>query len=198
VTGSPDDPTKVEAALRVAVDRQMKEKDALKLADWVKQGGKPEDFGQKDSKEPLNDPYAAYWPALGPGIKVKFKGGDTYQIQMTVKGHGETFNAALAASKALNDGKVGKAPRPQEPPNLFGSLKRGILPMKPPNLIGNVLKHAWREGLSAFRNPDRFKDALFGRQGRFAQLGYWLYVLALAWVVFKILAFVWGIVWNLF
>lgn len=108
-TGAPDDAAKVEAALRVAVARQMKEKEAAKLAQWVKAGNKPEDFpqhlplkrGDKEGVLASEDPLADYWPQLGPGFKVKYKGGETYQVQMNLQGGKETWNAAIAASRAL-------------------------------------------------------------------------------------------------
>jgi ParB family chromosome partitioning protein len=229
-TGSAEDPSRVEAALRVAVDRRLKEKDALKLANWVKGGNKPEDFPQRgaggqpqvgqpsaeaeaasanDSSLGHKDPYAPYWGTLEPEIKVKAT-GKGYRIQMTLEGS-EAPLAAFAASKALQEYRGHSAGSPPAP----GSLGVGG-PSRPPSSVQNIkgvlhkgflgvlgdlggsislsgVKMAWQNGSEAVRNPKGFRDSLLGRQGRYAQVGYWAYALALGWVVFKVIAFVWGL-----
>jgi len=138
-TGSPDDPAKMEAALRVAVDRQLKEPQAKKLADWVKKGGRPEDFQEKGPKEASNDPLAAYWQQLGPGFKVKYKGGAGYEVHMTLQDGHQAFNAAMAAKKAIQAWGGGLAgapvsapipapnPTPASSPKGLGTLLGGFI-----------------------------------------------------------------------
>lgn len=139
-TDSPDDPAKMEAALRVAVDRQMKEKDARKLAEWVKKGNKPEDFGAKEPKETPQDPYGAYWSILAPRIKVKMKAGGSYDIHMTVQGGPAAWNAAHAASQALQ-ALAGQNPKPANLPKL--EERREAIPTNPSQPASLPIGIAW-------------------------------------------------------
>jgi len=100
-TGGEGDQALIERAVKVAIDRRLTLEKAKKLVVWVKKGGQPEDFGQKEPKVGPEDPLAAYWPQLGPGFKVKFKGGEDYDIHIRVQGGHKAWDAALAASRTL-------------------------------------------------------------------------------------------------
>jgi hypothetical protein len=93
------------------LDEYLDKKKAKKLVDWVKKGGQPEEFGQKEPKEASEDPYAANWAQLGPAFKVKYKGGEGYEVRFKAQGHQAAWNAASAASKALGD-KLASTPIP--------------------------------------------------------------------------------------
>jgi len=95
------DSSLVERALKVVLDRHLTEQKAKKLVVWAQKGNPPEDFGSKEPIDAPEDPYAAYWPTLAPGIKVKYKGGETYHVQMTLQGRHAAWNALSAASNTL-------------------------------------------------------------------------------------------------
>jgi ParB family transcriptional regulator, chromosome partitioning protein len=77
------DPSLVEKALKVAIERQMTEKEAKKLVKWMKDGNNPEDYGQKADKATHNpdDPNAQYWETLPEQVKVT-RGKKGYRVVM--------------------------------------------------------------------------------------------------------------------
>jgi hypothetical protein len=106
-TGGTDDQAKIEAALRVVLDRQMTEPLVKKLVDWVRKGNSPESFpadgklsGQKGSKQQRfdpNDPHAELWKGLPKNI----------QAHRTPKGYKVVWNlpehdAPVAVYGAMN------------------------------------------------------------------------------------------------
>jgi len=60
--------------------------------------------GDSNRKPQEEDPLAEDWKALGPGIKVKYKGGEDYEIHLTVTGGDKALKTAKAALKAIRGG----------------------------------------------------------------------------------------------
>ncbi len=96
-----EDQLLIYRALKVVLDQHLTEQKTKKLVDWVKQGGQPDDFDRKEEGNRPEDPYETQWALLRPGIKVKYKGRETYQVQMTIQGEQETWNVASAVANAL-------------------------------------------------------------------------------------------------
>ncbi|HEV2352887.1 MAG TPA: ParB N-terminal domain-containing protein, partial [Puia sp.] len=100
-TGGAGDQALIERAVKVALAQRLPLEKTKKLVDWVKKGGQPEDFGLKEPKDTPVDPLASFWPQLGPGFKVKYKGGEDYDIHISVQGGHKAWDTALAASRTL-------------------------------------------------------------------------------------------------
>ena len=63
----------VERAVKVAIEKDLKEIQAKKLVEWVKAGNSPEDYDPKHEvavSDDTNDPHASYWKNLPPNVKV--------------------------------------------------------------------------------------------------------------------------------
>ena len=77
------------------------------MVEWVNDGNESYNFdpkGGSNSKTQKKDPLAEDWKALGPGIKVKYKGGEDYEIRLTVTGGDKALKTAKAALKAIRGG----------------------------------------------------------------------------------------------
>ncbi len=122
------DPLLVERALKVVLALHLTEQKAKKLVEWVQKGNQPEDFGAKDPKDTPEDPYAAYWPQLGPGFKVKYKRGGGYEVHMAIQDGHQAWNAAMAAKRTLQGQEgsaVTTAPIPMPAPTTPSPLTSG-------------------------------------------------------------------------
>jgi len=86
---------------------EMNEGTVKKLVQWIVDGYDSRDFDPNtgsNGKPKEEDPLAEDWKAFGPGIKVKYKGGEDYEIHLTVTGGDKTLKTAKAAQKATRGG----------------------------------------------------------------------------------------------
>jgi len=97
----------VLTALELIFGWEMNEGVVKRFVQWIVDGNEPRDFdpnvGSK-GKTKEEDPLAEAWKALGPGIKVKYKGGDNYEIHLNVTGGPKALKATQAAQKAIQGG----------------------------------------------------------------------------------------------
>jgi hypothetical protein len=101
------DPDLIADTLEVVIDNEMTEGLVKKLVKWVQDGNEPTDFDPKagcNDKPQEEDPLAEDWKDLDPGIKVKHKGGENYEIHLTVSGRDKALKTARAAQKAIQGG----------------------------------------------------------------------------------------------
>jgi hypothetical protein len=94
-------------ALELIFGWEMNEAVVKRFVQWIVDGNEPRDFdpnvGSKD-KTKEEDPLAEAWKGLDPGIKVKHKGGDDYEIHLKVTGGPKALKTAQAAQKAIQGG----------------------------------------------------------------------------------------------
>jgi ParB/RepB/Spo0J family partition protein len=128
----------MERAIKVAIQGKMTEKQAKKLAEWVKLGNSPETFG--DSKQPAVDkalagegqdgPYATLWQELAETgyfqIKRPAKGG----IHIIIADEDSGAVAALGAAGAIwglghKDSKLDENPYLVDLPGMVEKIKAG-------------------------------------------------------------------------
>ncbi len=94
-------------ALELIFGWEMNEATVKKLVQWIVDGYDSRDFDPNagsNGKRKEEDPLAEDWKALGPGIKVKYKGGEDYEIHLTVTGGDKALKTARAAQKAIRGG----------------------------------------------------------------------------------------------
>lgn len=60
------------------------------------------------SKNKEEDPYAEDWKGLNPAIKVKHKGGEDYEVKLTVTGGQKALEIAQSAHRTLEGGLAAK------------------------------------------------------------------------------------------
>jgi hypothetical protein len=102
-----EDRNYVGTLIDIIIKKEMAVEQVKKLVQWVNKGNEPEDFDHQKSpkdKSQQSDPLAEDWKALGPGIKVKYKGGEDYEIHLTVTGGDKALKTARAAQKAIRGG----------------------------------------------------------------------------------------------
>jgi hypothetical protein len=102
-----EDPIYISCTLDIIIDNEMTEVQAKKIIQWVYDGNEPEDFDLQaafQDKPKEIDPMAEAWKGLGPQIKVKYKGGEDYEIRISVTGGQKALKTAQAAQKALQGG----------------------------------------------------------------------------------------------
>ncbi len=74
------------------------------MIEWVQNGGEPHDFVRDHNEKEQNkkkDPFAEDWKDLGPNIKVKYKGGEDYEIHLAMTGGQKTLETAQADQRIL-------------------------------------------------------------------------------------------------
>ncbi|HXL72642.1 MAG TPA: hypothetical protein VN963_03370, partial [bacterium] len=101
------DPKRIEYAIEEILIKEMPLVQVKKLVEWVNDGNDLYDFdpkGGSNGKPTEEDPLAEDWKTLGPGIKVKYKGGEDYEIHLTVTGGDKALKTARAAQKAIRGG----------------------------------------------------------------------------------------------
>jgi hypothetical protein len=101
------DPEMIEYAIEEILIKEMPLVQVKKLVEWVNDGNDLYDFDSKggsNGKSKEEDPLAEDWKDLGPGIKVKYKGGEDYEIHLTESGGDKALKTARAAQKAIRGG----------------------------------------------------------------------------------------------
>jgi len=101
------DPDTIEEIMELVIINEMNVNQAKRFAQWILDGNEMMDFdlkGGSNGKPKEEDPLAEDWKALGPGIKVKYKGGEDYEIHLTVTGGDKALKTAKAAQKAIRGG----------------------------------------------------------------------------------------------
>ncbi len=102
------DPDLIEETLEIVIDNRMPEVLAKKMVEWVKDGNEARDFDTKKASNKEKDPMAEAWKGLGPDIKVKHKGGEAYEIHLSVTGGQKALETAQAAQRFLKGGLTAK------------------------------------------------------------------------------------------
>jgi hypothetical protein len=100
------DPDTIGDILELVVINEMNENQAKRFAQWILDGNETMKFDLQggSSKPKEEDPLAEDWKDFGPGIKVKYKGGEDYEIHLTVSGGDKALKTARAAQKAIRGG----------------------------------------------------------------------------------------------
>ncbi len=103
-----EEPDLIEYTLMDIFDNEMTDDQIKRLIQWLNDGNYLEDFdlkkAPKQDKPKEIDPLAEAWKGLGPQIKVKYKGGEDYEIRINVTGGQKALKTAQAAQKALQGG----------------------------------------------------------------------------------------------
>jgi hypothetical protein len=102
-----EDQNYVGTLIDTMIKKEITVDQVKKLVQWVNKVNEPEDFDHQKTpkaKTQQPDPLAEDWKALGPGIKVKYKGGEDYEIHLTVTGGDKALKTARAAQKAIRGG----------------------------------------------------------------------------------------------
>jgi len=102
-----NDPADIEYAIEAILINELPLVQVKKMVEWVNEGNDPGYFDPKDGsngKPQEEDPLAEDWKDFGPGIKVKYKGGEDYEIHLTVTGGDKALKTARAAQKAIRGG----------------------------------------------------------------------------------------------
>ncbi len=97
------DPLVIEKAINWVIENKLNESKAKKLVEWVKNGGKMEEFGKKEDSSDLSDekdPMEGMWKSMVPPVGVEFKGGEDYEFKVAVKG-GRTASTIYQAVRAV-------------------------------------------------------------------------------------------------
>jgi len=96
----------VLTALELIFGWEMNEGVVKRFVQWIVDGNEPRDFDPNapSGKPQEEDPLAEEWKALRPGIKVKYKGGEDYEIHLTVTGGQKALETAKAAQKSFRRG----------------------------------------------------------------------------------------------
>ena len=100
------DPDEIDEILELVIVNKMNPVVAERFAQWILDGNETMKFDTSahngKTKEP--DPLAEAWKTLGPQIKVKYKGGENYEIHLSVTGGQKALETAQAVQKALQGG----------------------------------------------------------------------------------------------
>jgi hypothetical protein len=109
-----EDIDEVGDTLEILMFHRTPEAEAKRCIEYVKngEGGANNFFFDKfQSKNKGEDPYAEDWKGLNPAIKVKHKGGEDYEVKLTVTGGQKAFEIVHEAQRTLEGGLAGKLAR---------------------------------------------------------------------------------------
>jgi DNA-binding Lrp family transcriptional regulator len=102
---------KFDKTLEIVIYDQISEGTVKKIIDWVNKGNDPLAFGQDEATMDENedfDPFEEEWKAFAPNLKVKYKGGEDYEIHLAITGSQKTYDTAQAIQGVLQGGLAAK------------------------------------------------------------------------------------------
>jgi ParB-like chromosome segregation protein Spo0J len=111
VSAGLEDPEMMADTVEFSIYYQLNEALAKKMVEWVDDGGEPQYFDPKKASNGKNmgeDPLAEAWKGLGPNFKVKYKGGEDYEIHLAVTGEQKVLETVRATQFALEGGLTAK------------------------------------------------------------------------------------------
>lgn len=106
-----ENPDLIDEAIGLIIDNEMSVDVVKKFIDWIKKGNEPQDFdpsaGSKGGKKG-KDVNEEVWKEFAPNLKVKYKGGEDYEIHLAITGSQKTYDTAQAIQGVLQGGLAAK------------------------------------------------------------------------------------------